>query len=351
MTLLPDELPPPQRVFFGQGYFWWVLGGAMALSIQMVYRVPSQRLSLLFAWVSCAGLVLITLSWMSRWLFVTVESGRIFTSLRRLERGAQAGFVLLMVYSAVLWVNGAGNKAPLEDHAAQVVRVMGAELDLDGIIPLAWVQLTSWRRPSGTERILLRAAESRKLWAGQPVIVQVRRGRLGIPWVVKIERDQEAYARQILEKMPTAVEPWKTLINFLIDHQRWDEAAAKMREYLALYPEDYAFAEGIAAAFGQARRPADLVEILGPFAAKQANYNAYNMVGFALHQLGRREEAVQLLQASIPLEPENFWAYYHLGYVYQAMGQRVEAQAAFEEVLKRRPQFPEIEAALKSLRQ
>ncbi|MGH3372767.1 MAG: tetratricopeptide repeat protein [Nocardioidaceae bacterium] len=49
------------------------------------------------------------------------------------------------------------------------------------------------------------------------------------------------------------------------------------------------------------------------------------------------------------MNPETFWGYYHLAYAYRYAGQPTEAAAMFREVLKRRPDYPEIEQELRSI--
>ena len=119
---------------------------------------------------------------------------------------------------------------------------------------------------------------------------------------------------------------------------------------MKLYPNDYEFARGCAVSFVLARRSADAVEVTEPFLTRRPSYELYNILGFEYHKLGRRDRAVELLEASIQLDSEPFDAYYHLGYVYSAMGKLEQAVAMFEEVLKRRPNFPEITAQVDRLR-
>jgi tetratricopeptide (TPR) repeat protein len=167
---------------------------------------------------------------------------------------------------------------------------------------------------------------------------------------MRIGRDREQQAKQILQSVPTAAWAWKDLADFYIDHTRWEEAKTTLLDYLQLYPNDYDFAQGCAVSFILARRSADAVEIMEPFLARRPSYDLSNMIGFEYHKLGRVEQAIQMLEASIPLEPDRYDAYYHLGYVYSAAGQPERAIEMFEEVLKRRADFPEITAQINQLR-
>ncbi|HET6370511.1 MAG TPA: tetratricopeptide repeat protein, partial [Nitrospiria bacterium] len=55
------------------------------------------------------------------------------------------------------------------------------------------------------------------------------------------------------------------------------------------------------------------------------------------------------LKSSIPLNPENWEAYYHLGYIYSDLGKYKEAAEMFEKVMERQPRFPEVQAQLTGL--
>jgi tetratricopeptide (TPR) repeat protein len=68
--------------------------------------------------------------------------------------------------------------------------------------------------------------------------------------------------------------------------------------------------------------------------------------GAALNWAGQSAEASVVLKESIHLDPDNWEAYYHLGYVYGDMGQFEEAIGFFEEVLKRQPNMLDARAMI-----
>ena len=89
-----------------------------------------------------------------------------------------------------------------------------------------------------------------------------------------------------------------------------------------------------------------------PFVARQPrNYELLNLVGWSLHQAGQSARGIEILEAAVPLEPENWMAYYHLGYAYQAIRRNAEAIVMFEKVLEIRRDYPEIVRQLRTLRQ
>lgn len=315
---------------------------------QMTYRVPGHALFVILPWVNTA-LAAWSLAW---WLGVLVlrlpSAGPLQRALLQAWAGVCAVILLFAAYGAVLFVNGRWDRSRLAEHASVVKDVRGVDTELGYVLP-PWIELQAWAG-RGTTRLPLRWSERDEFWASQPVLVQVRTGALGIPWVARIERDEERQSRRILQSIPTAAVAWKNLTDFYLRRSRWAEGKAALLDYLKLYPNDYEFARGCSVSFVLARRSADAVEIMEPFLERRPSYELYNILGFEYHKLGRRDRAVELLEASILLDPEPFDAYYHLGYVYSAMGKPQQAVAMFEEVLKRRPNFPEITAQVDRLR-
>lgn len=316
--------------------------------VQMTYRVPGHLLFIVLPWVSAVLAAWSLAWWLGVFLLRLPSAGPFHRALLQVWAGMCAVIVLFGMYGAALFINGRFDTSQPISHASVVKDIRGVDTELAYVLPL-WMELQSWTG-GGTIRLPLRWNESDRLWAGQPVVVRLRAGTLHIPWVMHLERDREQYARQILRSVPTSAWAWKDLVDYYIDYTRWSEAKAALLDYLKLYPNDYEFARGCAVSFILARRSADAIEIMEPFLSRRPSYELYNLLGFEYHKLGRNDRAIELLQTSIPLEPDRYDAYYHLGYVYSTTGQPEQAIAMFEQVLKQRPDFPEITAQLNRLR-
>lgn len=315
---------------------------------QMTYRVPGQMLVVVLPWVNAALSFWSLAWWMGALLLKLPSAGTFQRALLQVWGGACAIIALFAVYGAVIFVNGRFDRSELVERTSVVQDIKGVETELAYVVP-PWIELHAWRG-RGTVYLPLRGRERDAFWAGQPVVVQMRNGALGIPWVARIERDAEQQAKQILEFVPASAWAWKNLVDDYLDRTRWDEGKTALRRYLEHYPNDYIFARGCAVSLVLAHRSADAIEVMEPFLSRRPSYELYNILGFEYHKLGQRDRAIELLTASISLDPDSFDAYYHLGYVYKAMGKVPEAIAMFEEVLKRRSDFPEITAQLDQLR-
>ena len=327
-----------------------VIACGMALGIQMAYRVPGSFLFLFLPWVSGAVLVL-QLVFFIRYVFVSTPEDLPFASAwHHLER-VSGIMVRVFVYSSVLlFANGALDSGPIEEGEATVERLQGASLDLGVALPYSWASLRPAAEPARHYLVLVRPAERLGMWEGQRVLVQRRPGAFGLSWVVQIEPDQAKYYEAVIKGAPDAKIACRQLITVYLQHRRWLEANRASREYVERWPDDYEFLQYVAKFFGGHGRFADMLVVLEPFAKRNADYEAYNLTGLCLWRVGRTQEAARMLEAAIPLDPDNWWAEYFLGYVYGALGREGEGITAFERVLQKRPDFPEVRRELAQLR-
>lgn len=320
--------------------------------IFLVYRpAVGNRFLLVFVVLVAAALTVLSAGMVIRLLLARAQWD---DPARRLERrvNRSAGLIVrVFIYTGLLtYANAVLDLTEPMERSAEVAAVSEFEVALGSLVVLSRADLRWSDQSDHLEPILLWDAERRWLWVGEPVIVHFKSGLFGIPWIVKLERDEKRYAEQVLRLFPTASQAWKNLVAFDLERRRWDDAYTTASQYLVHYPEDYEFALSTAGALGVAFRHDKAVALLEPFLTRRRDYELYNVVGWSLAKLGEAERAVALLTSSIPLDPDNFWAYYHLAYVYRNRGQTVEATRMFEAVLDRRSNFPEVEEQLRLLR-
>jgi tetratricopeptide (TPR) repeat protein len=165
-----------------------------------------------------------------------------------------------------------------------------------------------------------------------------------------VERDEEHYARETLKLMPTAAAAWKGIVAFYFEHQRWPEANTAARAYLEVYPHDYDFALYAGGELAANSRYTEGIPLLELVVERKPSYEAYQALGWALSYAGNNLRAAQVLEASLALDPQDFQAYYHLGYVYTGLNRYADAIAMFEKVLERQPNMPEANAEITKLR-
>jgi tetratricopeptide (TPR) repeat protein len=234
-------------------------------------------------------------------------------------------------------------------RAGEIVAITETDLPLDMTFPITWATVRFADDPEATPRVLLGRRETSYVWVGQSVVVHVRSGALGVPWVRRVERDEEQYYRKVLATFSDAAEAWKGLVRTYFDQRRWQDAERAALDYLARYPNDYEFAYSTASEFAVSRHYGPTVAMLEPFLGRRQDYVFYNSLGWSLAHVGQVNRGIELLKSSIPLDPNNFWAYYHLGYLYVRTRQTADAIEMFRNVLERRPNFPEVEAQLRAL--
>jgi hypothetical protein len=76
-----------------------------------------------------------------------------------------------------------------------------------------------------------------------PLLVNVRSGLLGMPWVDTAPIDRVTLLERLVRELPTAAVPRKELIARYLAEARWDAATRHAREYQALYPEERTFVD------------------------------------------------------------------------------------------------------------
>jgi len=328
-----------------------LLGVAVwAVNAQWTYRVPGSAASAFLPWLG-TGLSLLTLFLVIGGLIRRLPAeDRVRRFLHKLERVVTFLVLGFAVYGAVLGVNARFAVAPPQVHASTVVALVGGEEDSTMGAAYAWADLRSWRAAGRTERVILHAWERRSLWTAKQVLVHVRPGRFGLPWIMKIEPDEEQHLRAVLQYAPTASRPWKELVATYIRRGEYDRAVDLAKEYLTIYPHDRDFAIHFAGELFSASRWPAAVPILEPFMRGQPDAKIYALLGFAMTRAGRQAEGVAVLKKAIRLDPDDWWIHYALAYAHFYAGEFAEAAPWFERVLEFRPNFPEVEERLRAIR-
>ncbi len=322
-----------------------------ALWIQLSYRVASRFLFVIIPWIGVA-LSVLSFIFLANHFLVRASSDNVFRQIfRQFELWAIRLIWVFVCYSAFIYANGVLDRSVPLSQPSQVLSISNEKIDVGFRLPYSWANLQSWEQPGQTERVLLRFWEEDQLWAGEDVRIQIRQGYFGLPWVMKIERDEEKYNQQVLKLAPTASQAWKGLWTFYMNHHRWEEVATTAQGYLKIYPNDYAFATTVGGLLIQAGHFNEGNKFLEYVLTRKPTYDAYQLFGYTLREQGNNTRAAQILETSIPLDPDDWQAYYQLGYVYSELGEYRKAVPMFEKALERKPHFPEVQAQLTGLRQ
>ena len=321
-----------------------------AVWAQAVYRTPSRYLNIMLAVVTLATTALTFVFWLH-----AVFAGVGATSAQRgpLARAHQAfGLVVLgfCFYSVFLFANGRFDFSDPVTHKTEVIDIGMEEPTLGVPMPFTWATVRSWRVPGATERLVLRWDE--RLWGGQAVVVSVRSGYYGVPWVSRIEGDVEAQSRAILAVLPRAAQIRKDLAMYYARIGRFADAATATRSYAADYPDDLDFTVSMAALFTSRDRFADVITALDDAARRRERAEVYMFLGYALamESSRRRPEGVAYLERARAMQPSNWWPHYALGWAYAGGGQYARAIASFEKAMALRPGLYDVEREVQRLR-
>ena len=320
-----------------------------ALYVQMVYRVPSQFLFLFLPWIGLALSAMSFVLLINHFVTQLPEDDPFRMTFRRIEWWANMIVRVFVYYSLVLYANGKLDSSEPVRQNSKILSISAGEVRLGLPIPYSWATLRSWDDPTQAKRFFLWAREEDALWGGEMVVVQIRAGLVGIPWVSEIARDEEYYAKEILKLTPTASDARQSLIHLYLKQKRWAEAISATGELLKIYPKAFDFARFVGSELAANGSYQAGIQFLDYSIAHRPSYDAYQALGWALSYQGNKKRAAEVLERSIGLKPYHWEAYYHLGYVYSDMGRNADALAMFQKTLERQPNFPEVEEEIARL--
>jgi hypothetical protein len=188
---------------------------------------------------------------------------------RGIHRAAVGVIGLYAVYGMVLAYNGSLDTGAAVEHRTTVVRVRGWSPMLQ------WADLQGWEPGRPLTRVWVFAARDRiqmtQQAAGQSVLVSVRPGFLGIPWVDTMRPDPSRQAQAILKAAPTASLVRRDLIKSLVREGRWAEALAETETHHRQYPRDRASLAEIAQILRAANRPGEAATVEELFSLASTN--------------------------------------------------------------------------------
>jgi hypothetical protein len=324
--------------------------GAWSVWAQLVYRAPSRYGTVLVACIAVVGTGAILAFWLRTMVRGVAAAARPRTPIDVVHHLCALAILGSCFYGLFLVVNGTLDVGDAAHYPTEIVRIGMDETELGVRIPFAWAEVRSWRRPGEIERILVRPDERARLWDGQAVMVSVRPGFHGVPWVSRIEADIEKRSREVLAVLPDAAQVRRDLAEFYGRLGRHAEAAITTREYARRFPDDRAFPVRMARLLTSRRRFEDVVTVLADVAPRGNDADACMLLGHALSMRGRRSEGIPLLERARAMQPGNWWPHYALGWAYAGGGDHARAVASFQKAVALRPGLPDAERELQRLR-
>ena len=323
--------------------------GAWASWSQLVYRCPSRYLTLLLATLTVATTALtLVFGLYLTWRAVAVGPAPL-TTLVVVHRVCAVVILAFTFLGLFVFTNGKFDLAEPVHHSTEILRIGMEDTALGVSVPVGWAEVRSWRRSGDVERILLRNDELERVWGGEAVVVSVRPGFHGLPWVSRIEADVEKRSREILAVLPDAAQVQKDLAWFYTSLGRFPEAAGTTRDYTRRFPEDRVFPVQVAKLLTSRDRFADVIMVLTDVAPRRQDADVYMLLGYSLAMQGRIREGVPLLERAREMQPTNWWPHYALGWVYGGSGNYAAATLSFLKAIELRPGLYDAERELQRL--
>lgn len=324
--------------------------GGWSVWAQLVYRTPSRYVTVVLTGIAAVSMGLTLAFWLHAMLRGAGATGGQLTVVAVGQKLCALSALGFCFYGLFLFTNGKFDSADPTYHSTEVVSIGMDETELGVRVPFVWADVRSWRRPGEVERILLRADERERLWGGQAVVVSIRPGFYGVPWVSRIEPDVEKRSRAVLAVLPNAAQARKDLAEFYVRLGRFTEAAMTTHEYARQFPEDRRFPVRIAGLLTRRDRFADVVTVLAEVAQRHEDAEVYMLLGYSLGMQGRRAEGITLLERARAMQPRYWWPHYALGQVYGVGGEYALAVASFQKAVELRPGLSEVEREIRRLR-
>ena len=326
--------------------------GACGLAVWMhyQYRLGGSWVFLTFPVIGLILLALNVLMIVNQFATSLPKWDPVRRLLAKLELSASV-LVRCFVYGSLLWyANGILDSKPPQYRSA-VIDSEGWKRTAGFQAPYSWVTLRYRDDPDHPTKVLITWGEQRKLWGAQPVSVTLKNGIFGVQTVTAIEQDWGWYGNEILKLAPNATMIRQLKIYFDLSHNRWADGIETAKQSIELNPSDWMTAMVAGELLVQAARYNDSLPFFEHGVKQHPIYTNMQEYGHALNWSGQSPRAAEIIKASIPLDPNNWEAYYHLGYIYGDMAQYEEAIMYFEESLKRRPGSSEINSMIAKHRQ
>ncbi len=346
------------KIFYGvQAFFskWTLLIplAVWAIWVQTIYRVPSEFVFILVPWVGVGLTILEVIFLTNTFLSKSHEDGEVRQLLHRVGQWGHYALLMFIFYSAVVYINGQGNQERPISHKSVIRTIAEVPDDWLRYVPYAWFELQSWEDPEKTVRIFWEPDVDGHLYPGQPVLVQLQRGRLGIHWVKEVVADKKAHAHRVLKISPTAAGAWQELVDYYLETHQWDKALKTAQHYMTLFPQDLGQARAWVVALFVARQWRHSLALAEPYVDSPQGYHLATHYGWVLGQGGTPEEvdrAVAVLRAAMAREPHRWEAPFDLGFILSWNGRYQEALEAFEYLQTLRPGSSDVIVEMDKLR-
>lgn len=324
-----------------------------AIWVQTVYRVPSEFIFIVIPWIGVGLTILAIIHLTNIFLSKSDEKDQAHSIIQNIAWVGNLALLVFIAYGVVVFVNGQGNRGTVVKHKSEIRTIADVPDDFLRYVPYAWFELQSWEDPQKTVRIFWEPDVDDRLYPGQPVLVHLQKGLLGIHWVKEVVADKEAHARRVLEISPTASGALEELVDYYMDTGQWDKALNTAQHYMALFPQDMDSANGWAVAFNVARQSDKTLALVEPYINSPGGYRLANHYGWHLGQNRTpddTERAVAVLKAAMSREPNRWEAPYSLGFVLSWNGRPKEALEAFEYMQTLRRGSPDVISEMAKLK-
>lgn len=257
-----------------------------------------------------------------------------------LERILSVTGWILVAFPLFIYFNGKFSRDSIVWSPARIEEMGYTEFDFGVRFKNHWAVLNMKGKESGPFPVLMVGNDEGSFWKGEKVRIGLQKGYFGIDWIARINRDDESFSKETLEKYPTALTPMETLIDVYIREKRWEEAIAVAQEYMKLDPRETNLIIRLADYLMENFKDALAVPLLESLLKNNPNFDVYQTLGIAYHNTGDNKRSAEILEIASALNSRDWKTYQVLGMAYYDMGDYSQSLKNFTRVLKIRPRYP-----------
>lgn len=171
-----------------------------------------------------------------------------------------------------------------------------------------------------------------------------------VPFIAhRLEMDKETWHRRIIAKWPSAKSSWRVLMaNYGQPHQ-FDQ----LYQWCVAYIKNFGFDSymeqlGNGYWLGHDLNKALKIFELG-YSLQPHNYLVLKHYGFYLAKANKKKEGIDILLKATQIEPNNFEAFYQLGWTYYEAGYSKEALVTMKKTVELNPGVTDMKSVIEQL--
>jgi tetratricopeptide (TPR) repeat protein len=278
--------------------------------------------------------------------FLLLEgSERISRIIRKLKHLCFGIAILSGALALALWVNGMSH-SPTVSKRSKIVSLSDIDIGLQSYRQLT---VTGWDADLNPRTILSSDKDDPGLHIGGDIEILLNEGALSLHRVIAIKQDMEKFHLKMLAADPDSKVALAGLVEIYSKRKDFGKALERFDQLYDKYPTESDIGQDLAGRLIDSLKYEQAAEVLKKLVDTKKDIELLILLGQALVRAGKKDEAEKYLEEAKQLDPTDFRALYHLGYIYRDTGRKEEAKEAWTRVVELYPNFAQAEKNIETL--